>query len=112
MQLVRDLRCKQSAILTQLRTSHIALNQYLFHIKQSETPVCPNCLGLMVETIHHFLFECLHYQQERHVHLRTKLRCKAESLQHLLATADALKYLFRFIRSTQRFKLLLPSDST
>ncbi|KNZ78365.1 hypothetical protein J132_01018 [Termitomyces sp. J132] len=96
----------------QLCTGHIALNQYLFHIKWSETLVCPNCLGLMVETIHHFLFECLHYQQEQHVHLRIKLHCKAESLQHLLATANALKYLFRFICSTQHFKLLLPSDPT
>ncbi|KNZ72376.1 hypothetical protein J132_03467 [Termitomyces sp. J132] len=50
------------------------------------------------------LFECRHYQFERHCYLRQKLHCKAESFSHLLTKPNALEPLFRFISSMNRFK--------
>ncbi|KNZ77463.1 hypothetical protein J132_05421 [Termitomyces sp. J132] len=109
MRLVQDLDRKQSAILTQFRMGHVPLNQYLFRIKRSETPACPHCRELAVETIKHFLFECPHYQYKCQTHVVSKLRCEAESLQVLLSRPDALKFFFRYVRASRRFKTLAPS---
>ncbi|KNZ76929.1 hypothetical protein J132_10876 [Termitomyces sp. J132] len=86
MKLIRSLDRKHSAFLTQLRTQHIPLNKYLFRIRRSETPVCPHCGNLSVESVRHLLLVCPHYKFERHRYLRRKLRRKAESLSYLLTT--------------------------
>ena len=35
----------------QLHIGQIGLNQWLFHIRRSETPSCLHCQGIMVETV-------------------------------------------------------------
>jgi ribonuclease HI len=103
LRLVNDLDRRQSSIIAQLRTGHIPLNQHLFRIRRSEAPTCPHCQGLIVETVRHFLFECPHYQHERHT-LRQKLKRKADSLSFLLTKPEAVKPLLNYIHSTKRFK--------
>ncbi|GLB42960.1 putative encoded by [Lyophyllum shimeji] len=80
LKLIEHLDRRHSAILAQLCTGHSPLHQHLFRIRQAESPQCPYCRGLSVETVRHFLLICPYYRHERHVHLRRKLRCKAEYL--------------------------------
>ena len=83
---------RQSSLLMQLRTGHIGLNHHLFRIKHSETPVCPHCRGLTVETVKHFLLDCPFYCKGCHM-LQLKLRRNAKSLSFLLSN---LLLLYRF----------------
>ncbi|KAF8235700.1 hypothetical protein L208DRAFT_1255303, partial [Tricholoma matsutake] len=64
IRLISRLNCRQASILFQLHTGHIGLNHHLFHIHKSETPVCSNCQGLVVEMVKHYILECPQYQQE------------------------------------------------
>ncbi|KAF8065221.1 hypothetical protein FPV67DRAFT_1418969, partial [Lyophyllum atratum] len=109
LRLVEFLDRRRSAFIAQLRTGHSPLNQHLFRIHRSETPSCPHCQGLTVETVRHYLIVCPHYQNERHRHLRQKLQRKAESLSFLLTSPDALKHVIRFIHATKRFKSTVKS---
>ena len=105
LQLVDKLPRSHSAILSQLRTGHAPLNHHLFRIRCSETPVCPHCGNLTVETVGHYLLQCPHYQQERHV-LRRKLKRSANSLSFLLSNSSASKPLIKYIKATNRFPIL------
>ncbi|KIM83301.1 hypothetical protein PILCRDRAFT_69478, partial [Piloderma croceum F 1598] len=89
--------------IAQLCTGHIPLNQHLFQIHRSETPTCPHCQGLTVETVRHYLFVCPHYQHERHI-LQQKLKRKADSISFLLSKPKATKPLLNYIHATKRFK--------
>ena len=55
--LIAGLDRRQASLLFQLRSGHIGLNQHLFHIRKSDTPVCPNCQGITVESVKHFLVD-------------------------------------------------------
>ncbi|KNZ80188.1 hypothetical protein J132_06781 [Termitomyces sp. J132] len=103
LRLVSDLNQRRSALLTQLRTGHLPLNHHLFRIRRSESPTCPYCQGITVETVAHFLFQCPQYKHERHIHLVRPLKRKAESISLLLSSPAALKHLFRFTEATKRF---------
>ncbi|KNZ77677.1 hypothetical protein J132_04496 [Termitomyces sp. J132] len=103
LRLVSDLDRRRSALLTQLRMGHLPLNHHLFHIRRSESPTCPYCQGITVETVAHFLFQCPQYKHERHIHLVRPLKCKAESISLLLSSPAALKHLFRFAEATKQF---------
>ena len=102
LKLTNNLDCNQSALLTQLRTSYSPLNQHLFHICHSETPVCSHCWGITPETVTHYLLQCLHYQHECHI-LRRKLKRKADSLSFLLSDSAATLPLLTFIHSSKHF---------
>ena len=97
--LITDLDHRQSSILFQLCTGHIALNQHLFHIHKSDTLVCPNCQSIMVKSIKHFLIDCLFYQHECHALLQ-KLRHKASSLSFLLSSPIAILPVLKFVHAT------------
>ena len=103
LRLISDLDRRQASILFQLRTGHIGLNQHLFRIRKSDTPVCPNCQSITVESVKHFLLDCPYYQCERHA-LRTKLRRNADSLSFLLSSPVAIKPVLKFVHATGRFK--------
>ena len=109
MKLTRDLSHSQVSILMQLHTGHIRLNQHLFRIKKSESPSCPHCRGITVESVKHFLLDCPFYCRERHK-LQTKLRCNAFSLSFLSSPA-ATKPLLKFVHSTGRFKTFFESGN-
>jgi hypothetical protein len=106
LRLTKDLNRSQASLLMQLRTGHIRLNQHLFRIRKAESPSCPHCWGITVETVKHFLLDCPFYRKERHS-LQTKLRRNAHSLSFLLSSPVAIKPLLNFIHATGRFKSFL-----
>jgi hypothetical protein len=103
LHLVNSLDRRQSAIIAQLRTGHVPLNHHLFRIRCSETPSCPHCQGIMVETVHHYMFSCPQYQRERRA-LQRKLKRKAGSLSYLLTSPVATAPLLKYVHATKRFK--------
>jgi ribonuclease HI len=109
LRLIKDLDRRQASLLFQLRSGHIALNLHLFRIHRSETPSCPHCQGITVESVKHFLIECPQYTQERH-ELRTKLRRNADSLSFLLSSPVAALPLLKFVHATGRFKSFFGKD--
>lgn len=82
LKLISPLSKKQAAILTGLRTGHIALNKFLHIIRKTEEPSCPHCPDIP-ETIKHFLFDCPFYQRDRQT-LRNTLGRKADNLPALV----------------------------
>ncbi|KZP25719.1 hypothetical protein FIBSPDRAFT_733568, partial [Athelia psychrophila] len=94
---------KQASILSQFRTNHVPLNQTLFRIGRVESPACPHCGGVTVETIRHFILDCPHYAFARH-HLRTKLGRKAGEIPFLLGDKEGAKEFLCYVGFTHRFK--------
>ena len=64
MKLTKNASKKNTSIYTQLRTGHIPLNKHLHRFKRSDTPLCLQCDGSCMETVHHFLFDCPKYSRE------------------------------------------------
>ena len=96
LKLINNLDHSQYALLTQLHTSHSPLNQHLFCIHCSETPVCPHCQGIISETVTHYFLQCPYYQFKCHI-LHHKLKHKADSLSFLLSDSTATLLLLTFI---------------
>ena len=107
--LISGLNCRQSSILFQLCTGHITLNQHLFHICKSDTPVCPNCQSIIVKSVKHFLINCPFYRCKHHA-LQQKLRCNASSLSFLLSSPVAVLPVLKFVHATGRFKAHFGKD--
>ncbi|KZP22682.1 hypothetical protein FIBSPDRAFT_711854, partial [Athelia psychrophila] len=93
---------KQAALVTQFRTHHAPLNQTLFRIGRAETPACPRCGGITVETIHHFILDCPHHEHVRHA-LRRTLGRKAGEIPFLLSDTTGVKEFLRYIHATKHF---------
>ena len=92
----------QSSIIVQLRTGHIGLNKHLARINRSDTPLCPSC-KLAVESVHHFLFDCPAYRNERHT-LNQALGRKASSLKFLLSDKTGVQEVLKYIGRTGRLR--------
>ncbi|KAG0143792.1 hypothetical protein CROQUDRAFT_95840 [Cronartium quercuum f. sp. fusiforme G11] len=58
-----DLKKHEVAALTQLRSNHVHLNQYLNNFKQLSDSACDCQEG--VELVEHYLFICVRYDQQR-----------------------------------------------
>ena len=61
LHLIANLDCRQASIIFQLHSGHISLNHHLFCIRKVESLACPWCQGITVETVKHYLLDCLHY---------------------------------------------------
>ena len=109
LRLISDLDQQQASTLFLLCTGHISLNHYLFHICKTESPACPRCQGITVETVKHFLLNCPHYRQQQHV-LQRKLCHNMSSLSFLLNSPVAVKPLLKYIYSTRQLKHLFSKD--
>ena len=109
LRLISGLDRRQASLLFQLRTGHITLNQHLFHICKAESPACPQCQGITVETVRHFLLDCPFYRNERHS-LQRKLRHNAGSLSFLLSSLIAVLPLLKYVHATVRFKSFFGKD--
>jgi hypothetical protein len=109
LRLIKNLDRRQASLLFQLHSGHVALNHHLFCICRSETPSCPHCQGITVETVKHFLLDCPQYVRERHK-LRIKLRRNASSLSFLLSSPVAVLPLLKFVHATGQFKSFFGKD--
>ena len=68
----------------QLRTRQIGLNKHFHWICCSDTPCCPSCNENAIESIHHFLFDCVHYRCEWSI-LHQKLQWHSYNMSYLLS---------------------------
>ncbi|KZP31418.1 hypothetical protein FIBSPDRAFT_944955 [Athelia psychrophila] len=66
LKLIDHYKRKQASIISQFHTNHAPLNQTLFRIKRVDSPACPHCGGITVETICHYILDCPHYALARH----------------------------------------------
>ena len=98
-----NLTRPQSAIITQLRTGHISLNDHLFRIKRSPTPNCTHCNSGKPETVCHYLIYCKFFSGAR-LGLDNALRRYAYNLQHLLSEPKAFPHVLQFIKDSTRLK--------
>ena len=103
LHLILGLDCRQASLLFQLWLGHTGLNHHLFCIHKSDTPVCPNCQGITVESVKHFLIDCPFYHHKRHT-FHTKLRCNARSLLFLLSSPVTVLPVLKFVHMTGWFK--------
>jgi len=98
IQATSGLNCRQTSVLTQLRTGHIPLNSHLFHINKSESPHCNHCPN-MVEDVAHLLFHCNKYMIQRH-RLVMATKRKAFNSNHILTNLAAIRHMINFVNST------------
>ena len=95
----------KAGVVFQLCSGHIVLNKHLHQLNKSNTPSCLQCEPGLLETVHHFLFDCTHYDRERHK-LRMVLGRKAHSTSYLFARKEGLKELLGYVAATGHFKRL------
>jgi ribonuclease HI len=101
-----NLSHPQCRILTQLRTSHIGLNSFLFRFRfrfrfhLAPRLTAPQCL--VPETVSHYLLSCPRYHRER-LKLVLKLRTARLTLRRHLAAKVDHKPILAFMRDTGRF---------
>jgi hypothetical protein len=88
--------------ITQLRTGHCHLNEYLHRFDIIETAEC-EC-GAEKETIDHFLLNCELYNKERDA-LRRKVGVGGMRTGYLLGNKKIIKNTMEYIEKTRRFKL-------
>lgn len=90
------------AILTQLRTGHAPLNNFLHKIKRSNDPTCHVC-EMERETVKHLLIRCPRYD---HMRLKLQQHYRQRDLlrKTLLSNPKTLKMLFEFLNEMERFK--------
>jgi hypothetical protein len=94
------LRRLQCSVLTQLCTTHLTLNAYLFRFHLAPTPDCELCL--VPETVPHYLLLCPRYRRQC-LDLILNLGTAQLSLRRLLAAKSDSKPVLRFVHDTLRF---------
>ena len=82
--LIKPLSQHQASLIMQLCTGQIGLNKHFHWICCSDTPCCPSCNENAIESIHHFLFDCVHYHCEWSI-LHQKLRWHSYNMSYLLS---------------------------
>ncbi|KAJ7771314.1 hypothetical protein DFH07DRAFT_734727, partial [Mycena maculata] len=85
----------QCSVLTQLRTSHIGLNSFLYHFHLGPSPECAHCW--VPETVSHFLLACPQYRRQQ-LELVRKLCTACLSLRLLLGVKFDPKPILAFVR--------------
>ncbi|KAJ3476748.1 hypothetical protein NLI96_g10952 [Meripilus lineatus] len=91
-----------SSILTQLRSGHMALNQYLARFNIVDSPNCALCR--VPETVDHFLFSCRRFLEERG-RLRMALRRLPLTTHTLIGGRGRHGELLEYVKSTRRFPM-------
>ncbi|KAJ7699310.1 hypothetical protein B0H17DRAFT_888815, partial [Mycena rosella] len=59
----KDLSRPQTSILTQLRSTHIGLNTFLYRFHLAPSPDCKHCL--VPEIVSHYLLACTRFCHQR-----------------------------------------------
>lgn len=102
LRMYAGLKRAQAAVLTQLRTGHVALNGYLHRIRALDSRNCIVCHE--PDTVDHYLLRCSRFRAPRQV-LRRQLRGQLLSTKSLLGVRKNLPALMAYIQDTGR---LLP----
>jgi len=101
MSLLIQLRTRHVPLM-QLRTGHVPLKKHLVKVGKASSPTCPAC-SRYNETVHHFLFRCQAYKEERK-QLEQSLKRHGRSVKTLLANPKVLPALFKYIGDMGQFK--------
>ena len=99
-QLHTSLTRKQGATLTQLRTGHCGLNQYLHRFNITDDPHC--ACGHGIETVKHFLLDCRTHKNARK-ELREIVGWRNMRVQTLLSDPKVVRDTMEFVAKTGRF---------
>src|SRR5271155_3906065 len=89
------------SILTQLRTSHIPLQAYLYRFNLELSPICPHCHA-EPESVTHFLKYCNAFNGPRST-LQGRIGRLAEIDTTILGNPKHRNHLLKYIHSTGRF---------
>jgi ribonuclease HI len=92
---------RSAALLIQLRTGHVPLNDYLHRIGKIDRLSCP-AWGAARETVRHFIEECAVHAHERHI-LRRNSRSR-ELMKSSMSSKKGVKALMEYIKGTERFE--------
>ncbi|KAJ3484580.1 hypothetical protein NLI96_g5547 [Meripilus lineatus] len=98
----KDLPKRSCSLITQLRSGHIGLNQYLARFRIVDSPNCSTCN--VPETVDHYLFSCRNYLEERHT-LRAALGRIPLTKRVLLGSGGRREDLLKYVNSSRRFPL-------
>jgi hypothetical protein len=98
-----DISHSSASRITQLRITHVPVNEYLHRFKKIESPSCPAC-GRDLEDVTHFLLECPGYDHERWaLAQQARTSKKALCLETLLGAPALTTALAKYIEDTHRF---------
>lgn len=100
LKLYADLPRRDASLVTQLRTGHVGLNQYLHRISAVDSSLCVRCHT--AETVCHYLLNCQRFVTQRDT-LRRALKSKPLSLSNLLSNSKNISHLLAYIHNTNRF---------
>ena len=88
---VNGLARREQAVIFQLRTGHVPLNNYLHRMRPQQPPACPLC-NEPEETVNHHLFECRGL-----VDLRERFLPKPHNIENVLyGNTHCLRQTFTF----------------
>lgn len=99
LRLYQDLSRRQCSILTQLRSDHIGLNQYLARFGRVNSSMCNKCN--VPETVDHFLIKCRRYNAQRDK-LKRDVKRPFITKRILLGSSKHRKALLDFVDATGR----------
>ncbi|EIW85807.1 hypothetical protein CONPUDRAFT_49054 [Coniophora puteana RWD-64-598 SS2] len=102
MKLIQSFPRRKTAVLTQLRTRRLPLNQHLHRIGKRDDPHCEHCPDLD-ETVRHYLFSCPRWGRARQA-LMFSLGRDAFTESHLLNDPNGIKEVMKFVDQTGRFR--------
>ncbi|KAF8992858.1 hypothetical protein BDQ17DRAFT_1214728, partial [Cyathus striatus] len=90
--------------LIQLCTGHIPLAEYLHRFKCMDTSRCKRCWEQLHvttrEMVHHYLFECPEYAEERHIMSRALGR-KARDFGYLVSVEEGIRATLKYVGATK-----------
>ena len=92
----------QASMRVQLRTGHAPLKKHLFRIGRAESPTCLTC-GQDDESIHHFLFDCATWRQERW-RMGSSLGRATKEADSIMNTPKGIAELMKYVGRTGRFR--------
>ena len=95
-----------ASLLMQVRSGHLPLNFYLHRIGKAETKNCQACQlepgdETPAETIHHFLYDCAAYTDQRNSFIRS-IGAPNIALKDVMLQTKRMKALAQYITRTKR----------
>lgn len=96
---LNSLALSSASVLSHLRTGHSFLNDHMYRLGWSQSPLC-RC-GKAVETVQHFLFDCSLWDSQR-ASLTLRGSTALGFPPHGMLAASHLRQLIRFCQSTRK----------
>ncbi|KAG0149672.1 hypothetical protein CROQUDRAFT_88750 [Cronartium quercuum f. sp. fusiforme G11] len=102
LEAIKSLKKHEVAFVTQLRSNHIHLNQYLNRFKQLTDPACDCQEG--VEIVEHYLFLCHRYEEQRQPLLNNLQNRQLKPKKAILHHPPTFPYIVAFCNASWQLK--------